>query len=193
MKRLLHWVRNRQYMRLTGEQNAERLRSLGYAIGERCSIPFGTALPLPDLIRIGDNVRMSSDVRVLPYDGSMEMLNRATGCRLDSVGAVVIRDNVFIGAGSFILKGVTLGPDVVVGCGSIVTHDFSRAVVAGNPARLIRGWEDHLEMLQSRTQSYPWHSLIANRNGAFDAAIEGTLNRARQAYFFAPRAEPGSA
>lgn len=47
--------------------------------------------------------------------------------------------NCFIGGGSTILPGVTIGDDVIVGAGSIVFDDVpSRCIVAGNPARVIR-------------------------------------------------------
>jgi acetyltransferase-like isoleucine patch superfamily enzyme len=52
---------------------------------------------------------------------------------------VVIGDNVFIGAGCLILKGVTIGEGCTVGAGSVVTGDLApKSVCAGNPARVIR-------------------------------------------------------
>lgn len=52
--------------------------------------------------------------------------------------AVVIEDNVFLGTGSIVLKGVTLGANSVVGAGSVVTKSFpANSIVAGNPARQI--------------------------------------------------------
>ena len=45
----------------------------------------------------------------------------------------------FIGARSFILPGVQIGDECIVGAGSVVTRDVpSRSIVAGNPARVIR-------------------------------------------------------
>ena len=50
-----------------------------------------------------------------------------------------IGKNVWIGSNSTILSGVTIGDDAVVGAGSVVTKDVpARAVVVGNPARVIR-------------------------------------------------------
>lgn len=52
---------------------------------------------------------------------------------------VVIGDDVFIGMGSLILKGVTIGAGSIVGAGSVVVRDVPAGViVAGNPAKVIR-------------------------------------------------------
>jgi acetyltransferase-like isoleucine patch superfamily enzyme len=53
--------------------------------------------------------------------------------------AVYIDDDVWIGAMSIILKGVTIGEGAIVGAGSVVTKDVPPwAIVAGNPAKIIR-------------------------------------------------------
>jgi len=52
---------------------------------------------------------------------------------------IVIQDDAWIGAGAFILKGVTVGRGAIVGAGSIVTKDVPPyAIVAGNPGRVVR-------------------------------------------------------
>jgi chloramphenicol O-acetyltransferase type B len=51
----------------------------------------------------------------------------------------VIQDDAWIGAGSIILPGVTIGEGAVVAAGSVVTKDVpSYTVVAGVPARPIK-------------------------------------------------------
>ncbi len=53
---------------------------------------------------------------------------------------VRIGDNCFIGNGAILLPGITIGNEVIVGAGSVVTKDVpSNSIVAGNPARVIRG------------------------------------------------------
>jgi NDP-sugar pyrophosphorylase family protein len=53
--------------------------------------------------------------------------------------AVRIGDDVFIGARSVVLKGVSIGDGSVIGAGSVVTSDIPAGVIAaGSPARIIR-------------------------------------------------------
>lgn len=52
---------------------------------------------------------------------------------------IVIGRNCWLGFGSVVLKGVTLGDNVIVGANSVVTKSFpSNVVVAGCPAKVIR-------------------------------------------------------
>ena len=54
----------------------------------------------------------------------------------------MIGNNVFIGARSIILKGVTIGEGAVIGAGSVITKDVPpMTVVAGNPAIIIKSLE----------------------------------------------------
>jgi acetyltransferase-like isoleucine patch superfamily enzyme len=52
---------------------------------------------------------------------------------------IVIGDDVFIGARSIILKGVSIGNGSVIGAGSVVTKNLpANVIVAGNPATILR-------------------------------------------------------
>ena len=52
---------------------------------------------------------------------------------------ILIGNNVWIGAKATVIKGVTIGDNVVVAANSVVTHDIpSNVVVAGVPARILR-------------------------------------------------------
>ena len=53
--------------------------------------------------------------------------------------AVIINENVWVGAQSIILPGVTVGPNSIIGAGSVVKKDIEAdTIVAGNPAKFIR-------------------------------------------------------
>lgn len=50
-----------------------------------------------------------------------------------------IGERCFIGGGSTILPGVTIGDEVIVGAGAVVFEDVpSRCIVGGNPARILK-------------------------------------------------------
>ena len=52
---------------------------------------------------------------------------------------IILEENVWIGRGACLLKGVRIGAGAVVGANSVVTHDVpARAIAAGSPARVLR-------------------------------------------------------
>lgn len=52
---------------------------------------------------------------------------------------ITIGDNAWFGGGGTILPGVTLGDNVVVGAGAVVTKSFGdNVVLGGNPAKIIK-------------------------------------------------------
>lgn len=112
------------------------LRKCGITVGENCNIYSDITTPESYLISIGNNVTISTDVQFITHDNSI--------CKLDSqftdvFGEIAIGNNVFIGARSLVLPGVTIGNDVIVGAGSVVTNSISSGkVVAGNPAKIIQ-------------------------------------------------------
>lgn len=70
--------------------------------------------------------------------------------------APVIRRGAQIGAHATILPGLTVGPRAVVGAGSVVTRDVpAEAVVAGNPARVLKTIQD-MTCPSSRTLGHPY-------------------------------------
>lgn len=59
--------------------------------------------------------------------------------RTGKVLPVKIGRRCFIGGGSMILPGVTIGDEAIVGGGAVVTSDVpGRCIVGGNPARVVR-------------------------------------------------------
>jgi transferase family hexapeptide repeat protein len=91
----------------------------------------------PYLIALGDRVAVAADVRFVTHDGGTLVL-RHKHPSIDRVGRIVVHDNVVLGLGAILLPGVEIGPNAVVGAGSVVTRSVPPdTVVAGVPARIL--------------------------------------------------------
>lgn len=65
--------------------------------------------------------------------------------------------NCWIGAGAILLPGVTIGDDVVIGAGSVVTKDLPSGVVAvGNPCRILRTINEHDREYYFKNRRIDW-------------------------------------
>lgn len=70
---------------------------------------------------------------------------------------VHIGKNCWLGAGVVVLPGVTIGDNVVVGAGSIVTKDIPSGVVAvGNPCRVLREVNEHDREYYFKDRKIDW-------------------------------------
>ncbi len=106
-----------------------------------------TALVAVDNIHIGDYVKIGGGTQIFTTDfHSLSSTSRKDSQKDKSEAKkspVIIEDNVFIGAGCIILKGVTIGENSIIGAGSVVTCSIpSNQIWAGNPAHYIRNTED---------------------------------------------------
>lgn len=93
---------------------------------------YGTKIYCFNSIKIGNNVAIAEDVII--RDSDNHTIDGAP-----NTSPIVIGDNVWIGMGAKILKGVTIGNGSVVAAGAIVTKDVcENTIVAGIPARPIK-------------------------------------------------------
>ncbi len=170
----------------TGEQWADLLRhhEILVAIGDNVSILPGTVFTDPWYTRIGDNVRLSM-CTLIGHDGSVNMINKAYDTKLDAVGKIDIRDNVFIGHGAIILPGVTIGPNAIVSAGTVVNRDVGEGeIVSGVPAKVVGQLDMHVAILTAKNKRYPWAEMIEQREGAFDPEMEPKLRKMRIEHFY---------
>ena len=93
-------------------------------------------------IYVGDCTMFGPNVTVATAGHPILPQLRAQGYQYNA--SVHIGKNCWIGAGAILLPGVTLGDNVVVGAGSVVTKDLPDNVVAvGNPCRVLRPITDN--------------------------------------------------
>jgi acetyltransferase-like isoleucine patch superfamily enzyme len=152
--------------------------------GIDCSILPSAKFVDPDYTWIGDRVCLGS-CTLICHDGSIEMLHRRYGLKIDRLAPIVIEDDVFVGEGAIVLGGATIGEGSIVGAGSVVRQSIKAgSVVAGNPAKLVASVQDILRFWEAESIVLPWADLIEQRDGAFDPIMEPELRRLRQQYFF---------
>ena len=98
-------------------------------------------------IRVGSRVLIASNVQfytsshpVLPQERFVSDWEKiGTTFFRTYARSIEIQDNVWIGGGSIILAGVTIGENSVVGAGSVVTRSIpANCVAVGNPCKVIR-------------------------------------------------------
>lgn len=123
---------------IKGRSKIEVRKNANLLIGENVGITL-TTIECFNRITIGDGVRIGFGVHILDTDfHSIDPDIRLSSHDVAKTAPISIEKNVFIGAHSVILKGVTIGEGSVIGAGSIVTKSIpSHSVAAGNPAKVI--------------------------------------------------------
>ena len=139
-------------MPMTEESNA-LIRELFPNMGENTSVQPPLQVNLGNMVKIGNNVSIMYNLLCMSGGGITieDGAQIAANCSLISNNhdfkdrkiltckPIVIKKNVWIGAGSIILPGVTIGENAIVGAGSVVTKDVAaNTVVAGVPAKFIK-------------------------------------------------------
>lgn len=101
-------------------------------IGDHCGFS-GTSIWCFDSIKIGNNVRCGANTLIMDGDAHFD------DKRTSPPKPIIIEDNVFLGAGVIVRKGVRIGKNSVIGMNSMVTHDIPENVIAvGTPCRIIK-------------------------------------------------------
>lgn len=101
-----------------------------------------TTITCHEEITIGNNVLLGVGCQIRDTDNhSLKPQDRLNGLdwKNKKNAPIVIKDNVFIGANSFIMKGVTVGENAIIGACSVVTKNIpANEIWAGNPAKFIK-------------------------------------------------------
>lgn len=88
-------------------------------------------------VTFGDNVFIGPNCSFYTAGHPLDVERRNAG--LEYSWPIKVGNNVWFGGGVTVVPGVTIGDDVVIGAGSVVTHDIPSGVLAaGNPAKIIK-------------------------------------------------------
>ncbi len=111
-------------------------------IGDNVTVGSHIQFVVNQRVTVGNNVGIASQCWIGDTDGHpSDLARREAGAQIDEgdIRPVTIEDFVWVGNGSHVLKGVTLGRGCVVAAGSVVAKDVPPGALAmGVPARIVK-------------------------------------------------------
>ncbi|HHS3346542.1 TPA: sugar O-acetyltransferase [Vibrio cholerae] len=113
---------------------------LNIHVGENFYANFGCVILDVAEVRIGDNCFIAPQVGIYTATHPIDPIQRNSG--LEFGKPIRIGNNCWIGGHATINPGVTLGDNIVVASGAVVTKSFgSNVVIGGSPARVLKAIE----------------------------------------------------
>ena len=101
-------------------------------IGKNCGFS-GTVIGAFTKIELKENVRCGANTLITDSDWHLD------DPRSGKPSPIIIEENVWLGEGVKVLKGVTIGKNSVIGAGSVVTKSIQENVIAaGNPCKVLK-------------------------------------------------------
>lgn len=111
-------------------------KHIGVKIGKNCFIATRKWSTEPYLISIGNNVQVTDNVFFHTHGGAHAARRKYP--KFDVFGKITIKDWAYIGSGTHILPGVTIGENSMIAAGSIVTKSVpNNELWGGVPAKFI--------------------------------------------------------
>lgn len=90
-------------------------------------------------VTIGDDVNIAQNVVISGLNHNYQDPNKSIISQGVSTSQIIIEDDVWIGANTVVLAGVTIGKHSVIAANSVVNKDIPPySVVAGNPVKIIK-------------------------------------------------------
>ena len=107
------------------------------SVGENFYSNYNFVVLAGNTIDIGDNVMFGPDCGLYAAGHPFDVELRNSG--IEYAWPIRIGNNVWIGGGTKIIGGVSIGDDVIIAAGSVVIRDIPSGVLAGgNPCKVIR-------------------------------------------------------
>jgi Acetyltransferase (isoleucine patch superfamily) len=118
----------------TGTIIGSELEEGTLTVGDRVQLNAGVHLDFSGGVEIGDETLISAGAVVFSHSHGLDPRSKPTGL------SKIIGRNVWLGSGCVVMQSVrSIGDNAVIAAGALVTKDVpAGAIVAGNPARLVR-------------------------------------------------------
>lgn len=166
------------------KKKEEALRTRVAYLGEKSRIYSDSFGSEPYLLWIGSNVIVASGVKFIEHDASYYNAHRYAGesapTQAEKMGAIILEDNCFVGAGSTILGGTKIGRNSVIAAGSIVHGIIPPGEVWGGvPAHRIMSMDEYADKVIRQKNWLPWME-----NNKYLELSEEQLILERKKYYF---------
>ncbi len=126
--------------------------------GKNVYCNFGVTMVDDTHIYIGDYTMIAPHVVIATAGHPILPELREKGYQYNA--PVRIGKNCWIGTGALIMPGVTIGDNVVIGAGSVVTKNLPDNVIAvGNPCTVLREVNDHDKSYYFKDKKIDWNTL----------------------------------
>lgn len=119
----------------------------------------------PYLITLGNHVCIAG-VDFITHDGAVWVIRgmKPNVGELVGYGRITVKDNVFIGRNTTILRGVTIGENTIVGACSLVNKSLEpNSVYAGVPAKRICSIEEYIEKFMADMPEFDLENYRKNK------------------------------
>ena len=86
------------------------------------------------------------------------------GERMDIIAPIKVGNNVYIGSGAYIMPGVTIGDNCIIGAAAVVTKDIpDKSVAVGVPARVIKNVDEYYQSAVKKNRLHPTASMSSSK------------------------------
>ena len=109
-------------------------------IGNNSGIGLGCVLIGP--ISMGNSVKVAQNCVISGLNHNYMDINKTIASQGITTNKITINDDVWIGANTVILAGITIGKRVIIGAGSVVVDNIpSYSIAVGNPCKVVKKYD----------------------------------------------------